>query len=80
MGPQIAKFIKEPAPATRRNKYYAIKYVGDGHERIFLIAAIGKVGEQLWALQGSKVRLFEKKWVVTIVSVETMDTTTWDEL
>lgn len=67
-----------PNSITKATSRLAIKYAADGFERIFIVNVLGKTGNLLWSFRDEKIRLYERKWIVRMVSIQTLQEVNWE--
>jgi len=69
------------SPRAAASRSLVIKYAADGAERIFIVSVLGKSGNLLWVTtQGGAFQLYERKWIVTMVSVESVQEIDWNDV
>jgi hypothetical protein len=68
------------APRAAASRSLVIKYAADGAERIFIVSVLGKSGNLLWVTQDGAIQLYERKWIVTMVSVESVQEIDWNDV
>ena len=67
-------------PIRRETRSLAIKYIADGFERIFVVNFLGITGNVMWTFRDGKIHLYERKWIIRMVSIETTQEIAWGHL
>jgi len=65
------------APNKYSTRSLVVKYSSDGNERIFVINVLGMSGNILWATRDGAVHLYERKWIVRMVSIKSGQEVDW---
>ena len=57
-----------------------ITYTVDEQERISVVTVLGKNGEQVWGLSKNTIRFYEKRSIISLVSIETLQEMAWEDV
>ena len=77
--PELALHLSGASRAATTRSLVS-KYAVGGAERAVIAKVLGESGNLLWATRDGAIQLHERKWIVTMVSVESVREIDWNDV